>query len=118
MNDRKLDCLFCDIVAGRIPSKKVYEDAHLLAFRDVNPQAPVHILVIPRRHVAGIGSVGDEQALLAGQLLVAAASIARTEGLESDGYRLVINQGRLGGQTVGHLHVHLLGGRQLTWPPG
>jgi histidine triad (HIT) family protein len=110
-------CLFCKIVAGEIPSKKVFEDDLTYAFRDINPQAPTHILVVPRKH---IGSLAESEAAgkdLIGYLHMVAARIAKSEGL-SKGFRTVINTGPDGGQTVDHLHVHLLGGRAMTWPPG
>jgi histidine triad (HIT) family protein len=112
-----VDCIFCKIAAGTIPSKKVREDEFLLAFHDIDPKAPTHILVIPKKHVASLdhAQAGD-QALL-GKLLLAAADIAREQGL-GRGYRVVISTGPEGGQTVDHLHLHILGGRQLHWPPG
>lgn len=111
------DCLFCKIRDGEIPSDKVYEDDDVLAFRDINPQAPVHILVIPKRHVASVADLTPGDVTLAGKLQVALAEIARQQGLR-DGFRVVANTGKHGQQTVFHLHYHLLGGRQLTWPPG
>jgi histidine triad (HIT) family protein len=110
------DCLFCRIVAGEIPSTRVAETASALAFRDVSPQAPIHLLVIPKTHVQSLAEA-DDPAML-GELLSLAAEIARKEGLAEGGYRTVINTGTNGGQTVGHLHLHVLGGRQLHWPPG
>jgi histidine triad (HIT) family protein len=110
------DCLFCRIVRGEIPATIVAQDEHCLAFRDVNPQAPVHVLVIPRTHVASLEAVTD-QALL-GQVMTMAAGVARQEGIVDAGYRTVINTNGNGGQTVFHLHAHVLGGRRLTWPPG
>jgi histidine triad (HIT) family protein len=110
------DCLFCRIVRGEIPAKLVAETDDCIAFRDINPQAPVHVLVIPRRHVASLDAMTDGAILgKAGALL---AEIARSEGVAATGYRMVINNGSDGGQTVGHLHLHLLGGRRLAWPPG
>lgn len=111
-------CLFCRIVSGEIPSEKVYEDGEVVAFKDIRPAAPVHILVIPKVHIASLASLEPAHAELAGRLVVAAANIAASQGLAERGYRLVANCGNDGGQTVGHLHFHLLGGRQLTWPPG
>jgi histidine triad (HIT) family protein len=110
------DCLFCKIIAGEIPSETVYEDDAVVAFRDINPQAPTHILVVPRGHVAKLSDygTGDEAAL--GAVLVAARTIAEREGLSD--YRTVINCGEGAGQSVWHLHCHLLGGRALRWPPG
>ena len=109
-------CLFCRIVRGEIPATIVRETADCIAFRDINPQAPVHILVIPRRHVATLNEV-DEPAL-AGRLSMLAAEIARAEGIAESGYRTVMNTNDDGGQTVHHLHLHLLGGRAMHWPPG
>lgn len=116
MNDT--NCIFCKIARGDIPSTTVHEDEDLLAFRDTNPQAPTHVLVIPRRHVVSMNELegGDEG--LAGRLLLAARRVAVAEGLVEDGYRLVINTGGDGGQTVHHLHLHVLGGRAMGWPPG
>jgi histidine triad (HIT) family protein len=115
MND---DCLFCKIAAGTIPAKIVYHDDQLVAFRDIHPAAPTHILLIPRRHLTSVGDAGaDEQSLL-GALMLAAAGLARDEGLEEGGYRLVANTGPNAGQSVPHLHLHLLGGRAMSWPPG
>jgi histidine triad (HIT) family protein len=112
-----MDCLFCKIAAGEIPSKAVYRDDTVLAFEDINPQAPVHVLVVPIEHHANIGELSDaaDGALLA-KLFAVATKIARERG--RDGYRLVMNTGSDGGQTVDHLHVHVLAGRHLTWPPG
>ncbi len=108
-------CLFCRIVRGEIPAKIVREDEHTVAFRDIDPKAPTHILVIPKEHVASLDEATDPA--LVGRLSLAAAEIARSEGL-TDGYRTVVNTGSGAGQTVFHLHLHLLGGRKLTWPPG
>jgi histidine triad (HIT) family protein len=113
-----MDCLFCRIAAGKQPADIVYEDSHVIAFRDIMPQAPVHILVIPREHVDGPLALGENESVLAGQLIAAAAQVARQEGLAEDGYRLVLNQGRNGGQSVFHVHLHVLGGRRMKWPPG
>lgn len=109
-------CLFCKIVRGEIPATIVKQTDTALVFRDINPQAPTHLLVIPRRHVASLATATDAQEL--GELLLLAAEVARETGIEERGYRTVINTGRDGQQTVQHVHVHLLGGRQLTWPPG
>jgi histidine triad (HIT) family protein len=108
-------CLFCRIVRGEIPAKIVREDEHTVAFRDIDPKAPTHILVIPKEHVASLDEATDPT--LVGRLSLAAAEIARSEGI-TDGYRTVVNTGAGAGQTVFHLHLHLLGGRKLTWPPG
>lgn len=112
-----MDCIFCKIVAGSIPSKKVREDEHLLAFHDIDPKAPTHILVIPKKHVASLGHATAADEALLGRLLLAASEVAREQGL-TKGYRVVISTGPEGGQTVDHLHLHLLGGRQMHWPPG
>ncbi len=112
------DCLFCKIASGDIPSTRVYEDDVCLAFEDLHPQAPTHILVIPRQHVASMDTAGTEHKEMLGHLLLAAAKIARDKGFAEDGYRTVINTNGDGGQTVFHLHVHLLGGRQFVFPPG
>jgi histidine triad (HIT) family protein len=112
-----VDCIFCKIVAGTIPAKKVREDELVVAFHDIEPKAPTHILVIPKRHVASLAEAKAVDETLLGRLLLTAADIAREQGLGT-GYRLVISTGPEGGQTVDHLHVHLLGGRQMHWPPG
>lgn len=111
------DCLFCRIVAGELPSRKVYEDEEVVAFRDIQPVAPTHILVVPRRHLDGLAAARPEDAPLLGRLLDAARRVAEQEGL-AEGYRVVVNQGAHGGQSVGHLHLHVLGGRSMQWPPG
>lgn len=103
------DCIFCRIVRGEIPAQKVYEDEHVLAFNDLHPLAPVHILVIPKLHIASMAEVGDEHEALMGRLMVAATRIAREQGC-NQGYRIVTNTGRIGGQEVYHLHLHILGG--------
>lgn len=112
------DCLFCKIVRREIPAKVIYEDEACLAFEDIHPQAPVHVLVIPRKHLASLAEMTPEDEILAGHLLAVAARLARERGLESKGYRAVVNHGAWGGQTVFHLHVHLMGGRVFHWPPG
>ena len=112
-----MSCLFCKIIDGSIPSKAVYEDELCYAFADIHPQAPVHVLVAPREHIASLDDIAKADGKLLGHLLWAAAEIAREKAL-AKGYRLVVNTGEDGGQTVDHLHVHLLGGRSLTWPPG
>ncbi|SES07432.1 histidine triad nucleotide-binding protein [Lentzea albida] len=109
------DCLFCRIVAGEIPATVVAETDTTLAFRDIDPKAPTHVLVIPKEHHTAIGDVDP---LLAGQVLATAHQVAKAEGIDESGYRLVFNTGRDGGQTVFHVHCHVLGGRGLTWPPG
>lgn len=110
------ECLFCKIVAREIPAQLVFEDAQTVAFKDIDPKAPTHVLVIPKKHIARLSDASDEDALLLGQIQRAAAKIAADGGLES--YRLVVNNGRGAGQTVFHVHYHLLGGRPLAWPPG
>lgn len=110
------DCLFCKMAAGDIQPDIVHEDQEIFAFRDINPRAPVHILIIPKTHVPTLNDLDDVQ--MAGRLLLTAAELAKQQGLAEDGYRTVINCNAHGGQEVFHLHVHLLGGRQLTWPPG
>ncbi len=112
------DCIFCKIVAGQIPAAKVYEDERAVAFRDINPQAPTHALVIPRQHVASLSEAGEDDEALLGHLLRVAARVAHDAGHSEGGYRAVINNGPDAGQTVFHVHVHVLGGRALTWPPG
>lgn len=112
------DCLFCKIVGGDIPATLVHEDERIVAFRDIHPQAPVHILLIPREHVASLDAADPAHEALLGRLLLVARDLARSEGMAEDGYRTVLNVGADGGQTVHHLHVHLLGGRSLGWPPG
>ena len=110
------DCLFCKMVSGEIKPDTVYEDDKVLAFRDIHPQAPVHILIIPKIHIATLNELDDVG--LAGHLLLTAAKLAAQEGLAGDGYRTVINCNEHGGQAVYHLHLHLLGGRSMRWPPG
>ena len=109
-------CLFCKMVAGVIKPDVVFEDETVLAFRDINPQAPIHILIIPKVHIATLNDLDDS--LLAGQLLQTAVKLAKKERLSEEGYRTVFNCNRKGGQEVYHLHLHLLGGRQMIWPPG
>jgi histidine triad (HIT) family protein len=112
------DCLFCKIVAGEIPAKIVKRSDDAIAFHDIDPRAPVHVLVIPTRHLAAVRDAATADAPLLGRLLMFAAEIARELGLEARGYRIVTNTGADAGQSVDHLHFHLLGGRKLTWPPG
>ena len=112
-----MGCLFCGIVDGSIPSQKVHEDELAIAFKDINPQAPTHLLVVPKKHIPGLSSVADEDKALLGHLQCLARDLAKRGGLDS-GFRLVTNNGRGAGQSVDHLHYHLLGGRRLTWPPG
>ena len=112
------DCLFCKIAAKTIPAKLVHEDDRAVAFDDINPQAPVHTLVIPRKHVASLAELNEADAGLLGHLLLVGNQVAKQKGIAEGGYRLVVNTGRNGGQTVFHLHLHLLGGRPMHWPPG
>ena len=111
------DCLFCKIIAGKIPSKKIYEDEKAFAFEDIKPQAPTHVLIIPKKHIVGIDQATEADAELVGYCQLVAAKIARERKLEH-GFRTVFNVGPDAGQTVFHLHLHLLGGRQMHWPPG
>jgi diadenosine tetraphosphate (Ap4A) HIT family hydrolase len=112
------DCLFCRIAAGEIPATTVHEDDVVIAIRDIAPRAPTHILLMPRRHVASALELTDGDAPMVGHLFAIAAELARSEGIAEGGYRLVTNVGRWGGQSVDHLHVHLMGGRAFAWPPG
>lgn len=111
------DCLFCRIIRGEVPAKKVYEDAETFAFEDINPQGPTHVLVIPKKHIRGLKEAQAEDAQAIGRCHLVAAEIARQRSIE-DGYRTVLNVGPRAGQSVFHLHVHLIGGRNLHWPPG
>jgi histidine triad (HIT) family protein len=115
---REPDCLFCRIVAGELPSTKVHEDELVFAIRDINPQASTHILLLPRDHIASADDLGADHGELLGRLFEVSARLAASEGIAADGYRVVTNIGRNGGQSVDHLHFHLLGGRRFTWPPG
>lgn len=112
------DCLFCRIAAGEIPADVVHETERTLAFRDIAPKAPVHVLVIPRHHVASLGEASDDHEALLGEVMLAARDVARAEGVLSSGFRTVLNTGSDGGQEVMHLHAHVLAGRPLDWPPG
>ena len=112
------DCLFCKIVEKKIPARLVQEDEYTVAFDDINPQAPVHTLVIPKRHVATVQDLGLEDEALLARLLMSCTKVAALKGLHSSGYRVVTNTGRDAGQTVFHLHFHVMGGRHMTWPPG
>jgi histidine triad (HIT) family protein len=111
-------CAFCRVIAGELPSTQVYSDEAVVAFRDTNPQAPAHVLVVPRRHVESIALLGAEDGALLASMFTAANRVAREVGIADTGYRLVINSGRDAGQTVHHLHLHVLGGRRMSWPPG
>ena len=111
-------CLFCRIVAGEIPSDRLYEDDLVIAIRDIAPRAPTHILLMPRKHIASAADLTEEDGPMLGRLFAVAAQLARDAGIAQSGYRLVSNVGRWGGQTVDHLHLHLMGGRAFDWPPG
>ena len=113
-----MSCLFCRIIAGEIPSSKVFEDADLFAFNDINPQAPLHVLIVPRKHIATTNDLTIEDEALVGKLVRAAAAIATEKGYDQHGYRTVLNCNSEAGQTVFHIHLHLLAGRHLGWPPG
>lgn len=110
------NCLFCKIIKGEIPADKLYEDDEVIAFRDIAPQAPVHFLVIPKKHISGPSGVAAEDEQLIGRLMRIGSKVARQEGAEH--FRVIINNGEQAGQTVFHIHMHILGGRSLTWPPG
>lgn len=113
-----MGCIFCDIVEKRRPSSAVYEDETIYAFRDIDPKAPIHILLIPKKHIGSVNDLTDEDSDLMGQLMLRARDVARDEGIAERGYRLVTNCNREGGQAIYHLHFHLLAGRSLRWPPG
>jgi histidine triad (HIT) family protein len=113
-----MSCLFCKIVAGEIPAAKVYEDDQLIAINDINPQAPMHVLVIPKQHVPTINDLSAQDDQLVGAMVRAAAAIAKERGFDGPGYRTVFNCNAQAGQTVFHIHLHVLGGRVMTWPPG
>jgi histidine triad (HIT) family protein len=113
-----MGCLFCDIVAKKTPAQIVLENDHVLAFKDIRPVAPTHALVIPKRHIVGVHDAKPDDAALLGQLLLAARDVAEKLGLEAGGYRLVLNQGPDAGQSVFHMHCHVMGGRAMAWPPG
>lgn len=112
------DCLFCRVIAGELPSTKVHEDDLVVAIRDIAPRAPTHILLLSREHIASAAELGEAHATLLGRLFATAAELARREGITDAGYRIVTNIGRWGGQSVDHLHFHLMGGRAFKWPPG
>ncbi len=113
-----MSCLFCKIAAGDIPATIVFEDPEIIAFRDINPQAPIHLLVIPKRHIATIDDADTKDEQLLGRMLLTAKKLAKSEGLSEAGYRLVFNVNAGGGQVIYHIHLHILGGRQMMWPPG
>jgi len=112
------DCLFCKMVKGDIKADSVYENEHVLAFRDINPQAPVHVLVIPKRHISTLNDLTETDTEIAGQLILAAKEVASQLGVADEGYRTVMNCNALAGQTVFHIHLHVLAGRAMQWPPG
>ena len=112
------DCLFCKMVSGEIKPDLIYENEEVLAFRDINPQAPVHALIIPKKHISTLNDLVPEDADIAGKLLLAAGKVAEMEGISEQGYRTVVNCNEHGGQVVFHIHLHLLGGRRMGWPPG
>ena len=111
-------CIFCKIVRGEIPAGVVYDDDEVIAFRDLHPKAPLHVLVIPKKHIASVNDVTPDDAAAMGRLFVAARAVAEAEGVAKSGYRLVMNTGSNAGQTVDHVHLHILAGRAMTWPPG
>ncbi|MDQ2743961.1 MAG: histidine triad nucleotide-binding protein [Chloroflexota bacterium] len=112
------DCIFCKLVLGEIPAQTVYQDESVVAFRDLNPHAPVHVLVVPRKHFAGFGDAAEEDEQLLGHVARTAARVAQLEGIGESGFRCVVNSGEDAQQTVHHLHLHVLGGRKMSWPPG
>lgn len=112
------DCIFCKIIKGEIPSKKVYENEKVFAFEDISPQAPVHIVVIPKKHIESLNDVNEENADYIKEIMIALPKIAKDKSVDKAGYRVINNIGKDGGQTVNHIHFHLLGGRGLKWPPG
>ena len=112
------ECLFCKIVAGQIPATIVFQDDHVVAFKDITPRAPTHVLIVPRRHIASLNDLGAGDDALVGEMVRAAAAIATEQGLADRGYRTVFNCNADAGQTVFHIHLHLLGGRTMAWPPG
>lgn len=114
----RTECIFCRIADGTVPATVVREDEHTVAFRDLDPKAPVHVLVIPRRHIGSINDVADDDAAVMGALFIAARDVAAQEGVAADGYRLVVNTGAAANQTVQHVHLHVMGGRDMRWPPG
>lgn len=113
-----MDCIFCKIVKHEIPANTVYEDDEVIAFKDINPQAPIHLLIVPKEHVASIMEIDDDNSEILNKIIRVAQNLARQNNIDNKGFRLVVNTGDDGGQTVKHLHFHLLGGRFMTWPPG
>lgn len=118
MSESNENCVFCKILSGDIPADIIYESDVAIAFRDINPQAPTHAVIIPRQHIATINDISDDDRAVVGSLFLAAQEIARQEGFAEQGYRVVMNCNEAAGQTVFHIHLHLLGGRSLSWPPG
>ncbi|MDN7132758.1 histidine triad nucleotide-binding protein [Halomonas sp. MC140] len=113
-----MECLFCKIINREIPADIVYEDEHVLAFNDIGPQAPTHQLIIPKKHISTLNDIEEPDLAIVGRLQLTAAKLAREQGFDQDGYRVVMNCNEMGGQTVYHIHMHLMGGRIFTWPPG
>ncbi|HHW01542.1 MAG TPA: histidine triad nucleotide-binding protein [Thermoanaerobacterales bacterium] len=113
-----MDCIFCKIIQHEIPANTVYEDDEVIAFKDINPQAPIHLLIVPKEHVASIMEINDDNREILNKIIQVAQNLARQNNIDNKGFRLVVNTGDDGGQTVKHLHFHLLGGRFMTWPPG
>ncbi len=113
-----MDCIFCKIAQGEIPTRLVYEDPKIVGFHDNNPQAPTHILLIPKAHISTLNALEKDHALLVGEMVFSASQIAKELGIDEEGYRVVLNCNSHGGQSVYHIHLHLLGGRQMHWPPG
>ena len=118
MESLMADCLFCKIIAREIPASIVYDDEHVLAFSDINPQGPTHVLVVPKRHIATLNDLAPTDDAIVGELVRRAAAIAKERGIDAGGFRTVFNTNRDAGQTVFHIHLHLIGGRSLAWPPG
>lgn len=112
------NCIFCKIVQGEIPCSKVYEDDSILSFKDINPEAPVHVLIIPKKHISNLNELGLDDLSIISHIFYKAKDIAKDLGIAEDGYRIIANCGKDGGQTVSHVHFHLMGGRSLAWPPG
>ncbi|MBT3797034.1 MAG: histidine triad nucleotide-binding protein [Candidatus Marinimicrobia bacterium] len=112
------NCLFCKIINGEITATKIYENEHIIAFNDIDPKAPIHILVIPKKHIRSINELNSSDINLAGEIILAAKKIAKDQGVDSKGFRVVFNTNDDGGQTVYHIHMHIMGGRQMQWPPG
>lgn len=113
-----MDCLFCKIIKGEIPSEKVYEDEYVYAFNDISPTAPVHVLIVPKKHISTINDITEDDSELIGKIYLAAKKIAKEKGIDEDGYRVITNCNKMAGQTVFHIHYHLIGGRELGWPAG